>query len=48
MKNKQQKDSWPFLVDFFNIPKIKKKISVKELKKAYEEQYVEDRSTFTL
>ena len=48
MKNKKQKDSMAFLEDFFNTPKIKKKISVKELKKAYEEQYVEDRSTFTL
>ncbi len=25
--------------DFFNVPKIKRKINVKELKKIYEEQY---------
>lgn len=36
---KQEDNPDKFLKDFFNIPKIKRKISVKELKKVYEEQY---------
>lgn len=36
---KQEEDSKEFLKDFLNIPKIKRKISVKELKRVYEKQY---------
>ena len=36
---RKEGDKEKFLEDFFNTPKIKRKISVKELKEAYEEQY---------
>ena len=36
---KKEKDPIATVEDFFNTPKIKKKISTKELKKLYEEQY---------
>ena len=38
---KKEEDAVAIVKDFFNTPKIKKKISVKELKKIYEEQYEE-------
>ncbi len=31
-----------FLKDFLNVPKLKKKLSIKDLKRAYEEQYEEE------
>ncbi len=36
---KKEKNNEEFLKDFLNFPKIKRKISVKELKRIYEEQY---------
>lgn len=36
---KKEKDNSDFLKDFLNVPKLNKKISTKELKKLYEEQY---------
>ncbi|MEK6873347.1 MAG: AbrB/MazE/SpoVT family DNA-binding domain-containing protein [Nanoarchaeota archaeon] len=36
---KQEEDPNEFLKDFLNVPKIKRKISIKELKNIYEEQY---------
>lgn len=36
---KKQEDPEEFLKDFLNVPKIKRKINTKELKKIYEEQY---------
>lgn len=36
---KQEQDPKIFLKDFFDTPKIKRKISVKELKEIYNEQY---------
>lgn len=38
---KKEEDAETFLKDFLNVPKIKRKIDVKELKKIYEEQYEE-------
>lgn len=39
---KKEEDALKIVEDFFNTPKIKRKIGVKELKKAYEEQYEEE------
>ncbi|MBS3071455.1 AbrB/MazE/SpoVT family DNA-binding domain-containing protein [Candidatus Pacearchaeota archaeon] len=36
---KKEENSVDIVEDFFNTPKIKKKVSTKELKKIYEEQY---------
>lgn len=36
---KQEQDPIKIVEDFFNTPKIKRKISVKELKEIYNEQY---------
>jgi AbrB family looped-hinge helix DNA binding protein len=36
---KKEEDPDKIVEDFFNTPKIKKKIPVKELKRIYEEQY---------
>ena len=36
---KKEQNPEKVVEDFFNTPKIKKKIGVKELKKIYEEQY---------
>ena len=36
---KREENGEDFLRDFLDVPKIKRKISVKELKKVYEEQY---------
>lgn len=36
---KKEKNNSEIVDDFFNTPKIKKKISIKDLKKVYEEQY---------
>lgn len=36
---KKEEDAEKFLNDFLNVPKIKREISVKELKKVYENQY---------
>lgn len=36
---KKEEDAEKVVEDFFNTPKISKKISFKELKKVYEEQY---------
>lgn len=38
---KKEKDPNDFLKDFLNVPKIKRKLSIKDLKKAYEKQYEE-------
>lgn len=38
---KKEQDPEKIVEDFFNTPKIKKKIGVKELKKIYEKQYKE-------
>ena len=38
---KKEKDPNDFLKDFLNVPKVKRKLSIKDLKKAYEEQYDE-------
>lgn len=39
---KKEENAEKFLDDFLNVPKIKKKIDVKELKKIYEKQYEEE------
>ncbi len=36
---RKEEDGKKFLRDFLNVPKIKRKIDVKELKKIYGEQY---------
>lgn len=38
---KKEEDVDKFLEDFLNVPKIKRKLSVKELKETYEKQYGE-------
>ncbi len=38
---KKEEDGESFLKNFLNVPKINRKIDVKELKKIYEEQYEE-------
>ncbi|MBS3075116.1 AbrB/MazE/SpoVT family DNA-binding domain-containing protein [Candidatus Pacearchaeota archaeon] len=39
---KKEDDASKIVEDFFNTPKIKRKIDVKELKKIYKEQYEEE------
>ena len=36
---RKEENAEEFLKDFLNVPKLKRKINVKELKKIYEEQY---------
>lgn len=38
---KKEGNNANFLKDFLNVPKIKKKLTIKDLKKAYEKQYEE-------
>ncbi len=38
----KEKNSIEIVKDFFNTFKMKKKLSIKDLKKAYEEQYEEE------
>ena len=45
---KKEENINEFLENFFNTPKIKREISVKELKKIYERQYEERFSKTTL
>jgi len=39
---KKEENAEKFLDDFLNVPKIKKKINVKKLKRIYEKQYEEE------
>jgi len=36
---KKEQNPEEFLKDFLNVPKLKKKMTIKKLKKVYEEQY---------